>query len=212
MSQKLWLDALDGVISGGVSVEDFAAVVNTDKNTSRRMLQEMSQNSIGRFDGQTIEFEDGDRLRATVFALQKGALIDEAAEHLDWKDFEGLAARVLEMMNFATMRNLILTNPRMEIDVVGVKFGVAILIDCKHWKRHSHTALQEAVRRQIERTKHYVAKISGAVAAPVIVTLYQDKISFIDKVPIVPIYQLASFVEEFYGNLGEVMTIETEKR
>jgi hypothetical protein len=212
VNQKLWLDALDGIISGGVSVEDFAAVLNTDRNTARRILQEMAQSAIGRFDGRTIDFEDGDKLRATVLALQKGAEIDEAAKHLDWKDFEGLAARMLEMMDFATMRNLVLTNPRMEIDVVGVKFGVALLIDCKHWKRHSQSALQEAVRKQVERTKHYVSKTSGAVAAPVIVTLYQDEVSFIDKVPIVPIYQFASFVEEFYGNLEDVRTIKTEKR
>lgn len=212
MNQKLWLYALDGIISGGVSVEDFAQVVNTDKNTARKMLQELAQNAIGRFDGKEIEFDAGDKLRATVLALQKGAEVDEAAEHLGWKDFEGLTARVLEMMDFAIMRNLVLTNPRMEIDVVGVKFGVAILIDCKHWRRHSRSALGEAARKQVERTRHYVAKTSGAVAAPVLVTLYQDKVSFIDKVPIVPIYQFASFVEEFYGNLDQVRTIRKEKQ
>jgi len=212
LNQKIWLDALDGIISGGVSVEDFAVVVNSDKNTARRMLQEMSQNAIGKFDGQTAEFEDGDKIKAIVLALQKGAQIDEAAEHLDWKDFEGLAAVMLEMMGFATIRNLVLTKPRMEIDVVGIKLGVAMLIDCKHWKRHSQSALQEAVRKQIERTKHYVAKTDGAVAVPVIVTLYQDKASFIDKVPIVPIFQFAAFVEEFYGNLGEIKTIGKERQ
>jgi hypothetical protein len=208
----MWVSALDGIICGGVSVEDFAAVINTDKNTSRRMLQELSQNAIGRFDGSVIEFDEGDKLRATIVALQKGAEIDEISEHLDWRDFEGLAARILEMMDFSTVRNLVLTKPRMEIDVVGIKFGVAILIDCKHWRRHSQSALQKAVRKQIERTKHYVASTSGAVAAPVIVTLYQDKVSFIDKVPIVPIFQFVSFVEEFYGNMEQVQTIETEKQ
>lgn len=208
----MWVSALDGIISGGVSVEDFATVVNTDKNTSRRMLHELSQNAIGRFDGNVIEFDDGDKLRATIVALQKGARIDEVSEHLDWRDFEGLTAKILDMMDFSTVRNLVLTKPRMEIDVVGIKFGVAILIDCKHWKRHSPSALQEAVKKQIERTKHYVANTSGAVAAPVIVTLYQDTISFIDKVPIVPIFQFLSFVEEFYGNMEEVQTIETERQ
>ena len=212
LNQKIWVDALDGIISGGVTVRDFAAVLNTDKNTARKMLQELDKNAIGKFDGTTMQFETGDKLRATVLALQKGSQIDEAAEHLDWKDFEGLAAKILEMMDFATTRNLILTDPRMEIDVVGIKFGVALLIDCKHWKRHSQSALQEAVRKQIERTKHYVARNDGAVAAPAIVTLYQDEVSFIDKVPIVPIFQFASFVDEFYGNMEQVQTIETEKQ
>jgi hypothetical protein len=212
LNQKLWLDSLDAIILGGVSVADFAMVANINQNMARRILNELAQNDIGKFDGSTMEFEDGDKLRATILALQKGVPVDEAAKHLNWKDFEGLAAKMLEMMEFATVKNLILTNPRMEIDVVGIKFGVAMLIDCKHWKRHSQSALKEAVRKQIERTKHYVAKTSGAIAAPVIVTLYQDTVSFIDKVPIVPIFQFASFVDEFYGNLENVETIETKKQ
>ncbi|MFN3655014.1 MAG: hypothetical protein ACK4TO_06770 [Candidatus Nitrosotenuis sp.] len=210
MNQKQWLDGLDGIITGGVSVEDFATVVKTDQNTARRMLQEFSQNSIGRFNGTIMEFEEGDKLKATILALQKGIQIDHAAEHLDWKDFEGLAAKILESRDFATMRNLILTKPRMEIDVVGVKFGVAVLIDCKHWRRHNQSTLHDAVKKQIERTRHYVSKTKGAMAAPVIVTLYQDKVNFIDKVPIVPIFQLASFIDEFYGNLEELETIGTK--
>ncbi len=210
MNSKLWLDGIDGIITGGISIEDFAIVAKTDEPIAKRMLQELAANDIGRFDGNTIEFEDGDKLRATIFALHKGVLIDEIAKHLSWQDFEGLAAKVLEMQDFAIMRNLILIKPRMEIDVVGVKLGVAILIDCKHWKKTTPSALDEIVKKQIERTKHYVASTKGAVAAPVIVTLYQDKISFVNKVPIVPIFQLAAFVDEFYGNLENVKTIEKE--
>ena len=134
----------------------------------------------------------------------------EIAKNLDWRDFEGLAAKILESRDCATMRNLILTNPRMEIDVVGIRLGIAMLIDCKHWKKTTSSALDGIAQKQIERTKNYVAKTKGAVAAPVIVTLYQDKISFVGKVPIVPIFQLASFVDEFYGNLENVETIEKE--
>lgn len=199
-----------GIIPGGVSVEDFAVVANTDKNTAKRMLQELAANDIGRFDGDSIEFEEGDKLRATILALNKGIPVDEIAKNLDWRDFEGLAAKILENRDCATMRNLILTNPRMEIDVVGIRLGIAMLIDCKHWKKTTPSALEDIVQKQIERTKNYVAKTKGAIAAPVIVTLYQDKISFVGKVPIVPIFQLASFVDEFYGNLENVETIEKE--
>ncbi len=210
MSSKLWLDGIMGIIPGGVSVEDFAVVANTDKNTAKRMLQELAANDIGRFDGDSIEFEEGDKLRATILALNKGIPVDEIAKNLDWRDFEGLAAKILESRDCATMRNLILTNPRMEIDVVGIRLGIAMLIDCKHWKKTTPSALEDIVQKQIERTKNYVAKTKGAIAAPVIVTLYQDKISFVGKVPIVPIFQLASFVDEFYGNLENVETIEKE--
>ena len=102
-----------------------------------------------------------------------------------------------------------LTKPRMEIDVIGIRLGVAILIDCKHWKRYSVSSLSTVVKKQIERTKHYVKKTPGAIYVPVIVTLYHDKVNFIDNVPIVHIFQFSSFIDEFYGNLDQMKTIET---
>lgn len=212
MSARLWLEGISGIIPGGISIDDFVVVTNTDKNTAKKMLQELAANDIGRFDGDTIEFEEGDKLKVAVIAASKGAQIDDIAKNLDWKDFEGLAAKILEAHDFATMRNLVLTNPRMEIDIVGIRLGVAILIDCKHWKKMSPSALNDIVQKQIERTKHYVSKTKGAIAAPVIVTLYQDSISFVNKVPIVPIFQLESFLDEFYGNLENVETIGKESQ
>jgi len=105
------------------------------------------------------------------------------------------------------IKNLILTKPRMEIDVIGIRLGIAILIDCKHWKRYSTSSLTNAVKKQIERTKKYVEKTQGAIAVPVIVTLYQDKVNFIENVPIVPIFQFSSFIDEFYGNIDQMKTI-----
>ena len=55
-----------------------------------------------------------------------------------------------------------------------------------------------------------VAKTEGSMAVPVIVTLHQDKINFIDKVPIVPIFQFSSFIDEFYGNIEQMNTIEKD--
>lgn len=210
MSSGIWLNGIDGIIPGGITVKDFSVVTKVDSATARKMLNEMIQNQIGRLEGDIIEFSDGDKIKAALLAVLKGATIDDAAAHLSWRDFEGLTAQILEEKNFATSRNHIMTNPRMEIDVVGVKLGITMLIDCKHWQKHSSSALETAVQKQIERTKYYVAKTQGAVAAPVIVTLYQDRVSFINKVPIVPIFQLSSFIDEFYGNLEDIETIRKE--
>ena len=96
----------------------------------------------------------------------------------------------------------------MEIDVVGINHGIAMLIDCKHWKKLSQTSLNTIVEKQIKRVKHYVSKTNEAIAVPVIVTLYHEQINFINRVPIVPIQQFSSFIDEFYGNLDKVKTIE----
>jgi len=148
------------------------------------------------------------KLKTALSAIKSGAPIEEASRDVDWKDFEGLVAEILESKNFEVIRNFRMRKPTMEIDVVGVHLGVAVLIDCKHWKRMTNSALEKIVLRQIDRVKHYVANTDEVVAAPVIVTLYQEETKFVSKVPIVPIIQFSSFIDEFYGNLEEIRTIE----
>lgn len=217
MNQKMELKihpkmviGLNGIIQGGVSIEDFSAVTKINFVDSEIILEEFTKNGIGSKQDDNYYFDDGDKLKIAVALLEKGYPIDEISITLDWKDFEGLTGEILSSKNFAVIKNMILTKPRMEIDVIGIRLGIAILIDCKHWKRYSSSALKTAVKKQIERTKHYVEKTPGGMAVPVIVTLYQDKINFIENVPIVPIFQFTSFIDEFYGNIDQMKTIETD--
>ncbi|MBA4460991.1 MAG: hypothetical protein H2B00_00560 [Nitrosopumilaceae archaeon] len=203
------LVGLPGLIPGGISVEDFSAITDTNDAESKKTLEVFLKNGIGSKDNDQYYFEESDKLKAAILLIENGFPIDEIAIALNWKDFEGLTGEILEAKNFAVIKNLILTKPRMEIDVIGIRLGIAMLIDCKHWKRYSTSSLTDAVKKQVERTKHYISKTPGAIAVPVIVTLYQDKIDFIDRVPIVPIFQFSSFIDEFYGNLEDMKTIET---
>ena len=170
------INGLQGMIPGGVSVEDFSAVTKINSADSKTILDELIKNEIGTIEDNSYYFEDGDKLKTAVSLLEKGFPLDEISIALDWRDFEGLTAEILTEKNFAVIKNMMLKKPRMEIDVVGIRLGIAILIDCKHWKRYSSSSLSTAVKKQIERTKQYVAKTPGAIAVPVIVTLYQDKI------------------------------------
>lgn len=203
------LDALPGLIPGGISVQDFSAIIKTKDQESKNILESFFKMGIGTKTNEKYYFEEGDKLKAAITLLENGFPLDEVAISLNWRDFEGLTAEILGAKNFSVIKNLVLTKPRMEIDVIGIRLGVAMLIDCKHWKKYDMYSLTNTVKKQIERTKHYISKTPGAIAVPVIVTLYQDKINFIDRVPIVPIFQFSSFVDEFYGNLEEMKTIET---
>lgn len=209
LNTSILVKGLKAVIPGDISIQDFCVVAETDKIMARKVLESFTKNDIGRLENDMISFDSSDRLKAAIFALKNGATIDEVATHLDWRDFEGLVAKILETKGFSVIKNLMLNKPRMEIDVVGVRLGIAVLIDCKHWKRQSPSTLKNTVSKQIKRVRHYVAKTRGAMAVPVIVTLYQEQLSFIEKVPIVPILQFSSFVDELYGNLDQVNTIET---
>jgi Holliday junction resolvase-like predicted endonuclease len=208
LNLKPFIRGIGGIIPGGISVKDFAVVTETDQITAKEILEKLAVNEIGVFEGDIINFNSEDKLKSALFVLKQGASIEEISEQLNWQDFEALVADILKTKGFDVIQNFILTKPRMEIDVIGIKHGIAILIDCKHWKKQSMMSLQNSVTKQIERVKHYVANTDGVMAVPAIVTLYNEQINFIDKVPIVPILQFASFVEDFYGNLDEIKIIE----
>ena len=148
------------------------------------------------------------KLKSALSDIKSGVPIEEASRDVDWKDFEGLVAEVLESKNFEVVRNFRMKKPTMEIDVVGIRLDTAVLIDCKHWKRMSNSALEEIVQKQVERVKHYVTTTNKIMAVPVIVTLYQEATKLVNRVPIVPIMQFSSFIDEFYGNLEDIRIVE----
>ena len=208
MNLQTLVKGISGIIPGGMSIKDFSMVTRIGEETTKTLLDNFLQNGIGTYEDHQIFFDENDRLKTCLLAIQMGASVDEVSRSLDWKDFESLAAEILDASEFETTRNLVLTKPRMQIDVIGIKSDVAILIDCKHWKRASQSALENVVKKQIERTKRFLKTEDVKAAIPAIVTLYQEEVRFIDKVPIIPIFQLSSFCEEFYGNLDDLNTLE----
>ena len=208
MNPKLVVKGLNGIIEGGVSVTDFSVICELDEINAKELLYTLVQNGIGILNDDVVDFDiPNDRLQTALFAINLGADLEDVSEYLNWKDFESLTGVILEEKDFEVTKNLILTKPRMEIDVIGKKMDIALLIDCKHWKNMSKSALDEIVKKQVERVKHFVS-IENMSALPVIVTLHQETIQFIGNVPIVPIMKLSSFLDEFVGNLDSLKSIE----
>ncbi len=208
MHHKLIIRGIKAIIPGGVSEHDFSVATQMDEFSAKELLQIFLQNGIGVLDENIVDFQNSDRIKASIFAIRNGATIEDVSEFLSWQNFEELVSRVLDENGFHIQKNLVLTKPRMEIDVVGIKLGISILIDCKHWKRMTQSALNDIVKKQVERVKSYVQKTESTSAIPVIVTLHQEKVNFVNQVPIVPIMELSSFLDEFYGNLDKMKTIE----
>ena len=208
MHHKLIIRGIRAIIPGGVSEHDFSVASEMDEFSAKELLQIFLQNGIGVLDENIVDFQNSDRIKASIFAFRNGASIEDVSEFLSWQNFEELVSRVLVENGFQVQKNLILTKPRMEIDVIGIKLGVSILIDCKHWKRMTQSALNDIVNKQVERVKRYVEKTESTSAIPVIVTLHQEKVNFVNKVPVVPVMQLSSFLDDFYGNLDKMKTIE----
>jgi len=105
------MQAISGVIPGGISTKDFAAIISTDKNTAEKILDMLTQNGIGQTIGNLVNFEDGDKLKTALFAIKNGVPIEEVSRYIDWKDFEGLVAEILDSKHFDVLRNFRLTKP-----------------------------------------------------------------------------------------------------
>ena len=208
MNPKQVVKGINGILEGGVSVTDFSIVTELDEISAKELLYTLVQNGIGTWNDDLVDFDiPNDRLQTALFAIKLGADIEDVSEYLTWRDFEFITGLILEEKDFDVTKNLILTKPRMEIDVIGKKMDIVLLIDCKHWKNLNKSALDEIVKKQIERVKRYVAA-ENMSALPVIVTLHQEEIQFVENVPIVPIMKLSSFLDEFVGNLDSLASIE----
>ena len=167
MHHKLIIRGIRAIIPGGVSEHDFSVATQMDEFSAKELLQIFLQNGIGVLDENIVDFQNSDRIKASIFAIRNGATIEDVSEFLSWQDFEELVSRILDENGFHIQKNLILTKPRMEIDVVGIKLGISILIDCKHWKRMTQSALNDIVEKQVERVKSYVQKTESTSAIPV---------------------------------------------
>ena len=144
-------------------------------------------------------------LDAAVSALESGEHIVLVSEGLHWRDFEGLAAEILSRKGYDVSRNVVLASPRREIDVAGTKPGIAVLVDCKHWRG---SVSRGAAARQAERARRYAEENAGCRALPVVVTLYEQASRFVGGVPMVPVGRFASFVDDIPGHIDEMETVE----
>ena len=208
INRNLVVKGIKAIIPDGISDIDFSIVSGIDRISAKEIMSLLVQNGIGKWKSDSVFFHESDKLKTAFFAISNGSPIEEVSEYLNWKDFEALVSQILSENGFYVEKNVILTKPRMEIDVIGKKLNVEILIDCKHWKKMNESVLNDIVNKQVNRVKRYVDDIGQIMAVPAIVTLHQEQITFINKVPIIPVTQLSSFLDELYGNLDQINTIE----
>ena len=166
----------------------------SSKNVAKQVLHYMRLRGVGYMSKGKITFFPSDRLKTALMALQIGCDMERASAGLTWRDFEALAVEVLHRFGYTTQTNVRLRKPRCEIDVIGIDSTRAIVIDCKHWKRSNVSSISSYAKKQLERTE-------------LLVTLHYERVKFINKIPIIPINLLNSFLTEFDLNCPTIQVI-----
>jgi len=208
MNTSLVLKAIPTIHEGSFSIDEFAIEAGLGKKIAVDLVRFLTSNEIGKMDSNQIEFGLSDKMQASILAMQMGADPEDVSQLLDWKDFEVLAANVLDASGYVTQHGFRLKRPRMEIDVVGIKDSMALLIDCKHWKRSSPSTLEKFASMQVERAKVFLATDNSVrYAVPIILTLHSESTMFTNNVPIVPITKFRSFLNEMSGYLDDIKVV-----
>jgi len=206
MKPSLILKAIPVIKEGNLSFDEFALATGLGKKTSMELAMFLAKSEVGVIDSDSVKFNSFDKMRAVILAIQMGVDIEELSKMLNWKDFEILATNILDSCGYIAHHGLRLKKPRAEIDVVGIKNGVALLIDCKHWKRSSPSELSKFALMQVKRAETFVRANKEQIrfAIPAILTLHSESITFADDVPVIPIIKFRSFLNEMHGYLNEI--------
>lgn len=162
--------------------------------------------------GEPLHVSREQRISLALLAVSSGAEIESVIERMTWKDFEAFVARVLTENDYACVESFRRRGNRlakgMEVDVIGVKGKTVIAIDAKMWgaRPGKSSALMLAADRQKERTARLpdqIEKLSDKIpnmrdglykVIPVLVTWLVESVLFQNGVPIVPVFQLNSFL------------------
>jgi len=137
------------------------------------------------------------------------------ARFLDWKMFEEFAASALVEAGYNVYRNIRVKDDKgvFEIDVLGVRDALGIVVECKHWqpKYTAPSRLRSVALRHVDKMRRLAANwrglgigvfVEGVRLVPVILVLREYNVPvFVNGVVVVP----ASKLKGFLYSVDEIM-------
>ena len=168
------------------------------KTTTKELVNYLINLGIGEFSDDSVAFSEKDKLDTILLAMKQGCDPERLSKKIQWNDFELFTSLLMASARYSYERNVVLTNPRIQIDVIGFYRKIALLIDCKHWMKIYGFNISKFSSNQIRRAEVFLDKRKDVESAiPIIVTLHEYNYNFFDKIPIVPISRFKEFLQNF---------------
>lgn len=178
------------------SFQQFCEI--TSRATTVELVNYLINSGIGEFSDNSVTFSEKDKLDTILLAMKQGCDPELLSKKIQWNDFELFTSLLIESAGYSYERNVVFTNPRIQIDVIGFYRKIALLIDCKHWMEIHGFNISKFSSNQIRRAKIFLDKRKDVESAiPIIVTLHEYDYSFFEKIPIVPISKFKEFLQNF---------------
>ena len=142
----------------------------------------------------------GNELTPTLAALalvSLGASSETVSRMLPWGDFESFCAGIALAQGYQVKKNVILKNPRAQIDFVARSASVIAAMDCKHWTRLGPSRMRTLALAQLKRSRllRQMLKTDRLPIVSAIVTLFDNQERFAEGVAIVPVTALPNFLQ-----------------
>jgi hypothetical protein len=183
----------------------------TSRTTTKELLDYLIKLGIGHLSKDSVSFSENDKLSTFILVMNKGCDLEHVSKKLRWNDFELFTSLLLKSTGYTHERNVVFTNPRIQIDIIGFYHKIALLIDCKHWMKIYDFNVSRFSLCQIRRAGIFLNKRKDVKAAiPVIVTLHEYKFNFFDMIPIVPISKFKHFLQNFPFYLDKLCLIQRQ--
>ena len=179
--------------------------------------------------GVKIDLKEGilsisDRVGLTIALVKLGASLEETVKYLSWQEFEFFTANILEENDFLTRIRYRFTfnKRRYEIDVVGVRFNLVLLIDCKHYNlgKGKTSALRKAAEKQFIRGEAFISSIKKhknkisipsdqkLCIVPLIVSWFHSLTIEESSVAVIPAFSFNSFINNLEKYIDELFFFE----
>lgn len=210
VSRSVLAKIVSAVSEGDLELEVIRRAAGLPERIFREACALLASNQVGVWSEEVAVFRKGDKMKAALLLCRLGEPIDEVSKSLSWSEFEDFAAELLEGVGYTVRRRIRLREPRCEVDVVAAKEDLALVIDCKHWRKAAGAkAMCRVVEAQINRVKALAASNPSFLRGcdkllPVVLTLYSGGFLLLRGVPIVPINLLSDFVSKIRGYIGEL--------
>jgi len=204
-----------------IEFEYISRVTGIDYDIIRAWLM---SSGISDIESEAIVLRDRAWTELLEGAVSKGVPLEVIARTIPWQRFEMLAKEALIRYGFETRKHVRFEygGRRWEIDILGVREGDMICIDCKQWKEGGKGGV---MRRSASEQSSRVVALSKLKSKPqllrsrrrrlnayaALMTLLDTGRYIIDGCFIVPIMRLNSFLDQFYELRGLVRPIRIEQ-
>jgi len=218
VSRKVLRKILAAIRVGEVGLEELKQETKLPEEIFKEACTLLSSNQVGVWGERSVTFGRSDKMRAAILLCSLGEALEDVSKMLSWSEFEDMVSTLLESIGYEVRRRVRLKEPRCEIDVVAAKGDLALVIDCKHWKKTlGYSTMQRIIEAQINRAKALSTSNLSFIKRcdkflPVILTLYSERSEIVDGVPVVPINLLSDFISGVRGYLDELNVIRLDNK